>query len=44
MSNVSQKINYDFSSFDYKKIIETLLYGNKKYNKDVNTLNSKPNN
>ena len=33
MSNVTQKLNLDFLSFTPKKIIETLLYGNKKYKK-----------
>ena len=37
MSNVSQKLNCDFSFFDSKKIFQTLLYGNKKYNKVINT-------
>ena len=37
MSNVSQKLNVDFLSFTPNKIINTLLYGNKKYKKDVNT-------
>ena len=37
MSNVSRKINADFHSFSPKNIIKTLLYGDKKYTKDVNT-------
>ena len=37
MSNVSQKLNVDILSFTPNKIINTLLYGNKKYKKDVNT-------
>ena len=37
MSNVSQKINADILSFSPKTILNTLLYGNKKYNKDINT-------
>ena len=37
MSNVSQKINIDLHSFTPKMVIKTLLYGNKKYKKDVNT-------
>ena len=37
MSNVSQKINADFHSFNPKTIVKILLYGNKKYKKDVNT-------
>lgn len=37
MSNVSQKLNDDILSLTPKKIINTLLYGNKKYKKDVNT-------
>ena len=35
--NVSQKINVDFHSFTPKVFIKILLYGNKKYKKDVNT-------
>ena len=37
MSNVSQKLNVDILSFTPNKIINTLLYGNNKYKKDVNT-------
>ena len=37
MSNVSQKLNVDILSFTPNKITNTLLYGNKKYKKDVNT-------
>ena len=37
MSNVSQKLNVNFNLFTPKKVIETLLYGNKMYKKDVNT-------
>ena len=37
MSNVSQKLNVNFNLFTPKKLIETLLYGNKKYKRDVNT-------
>ena len=37
MCNVSQKINLDVLSFTPKNIINTLLYGNNKYRKDVNT-------
>ena len=36
MSNVSRKIK-DFHSFKPKLILKTLLYGNKKYTKDINT-------
>ena len=34
MSNVSEKLNVDIHT---PKTIDTLLYGNKKYKKDVNT-------
>ena len=37
MSNVFQKLNDNPNDFTTKKIIEILLYGNKKYKKDVNT-------
>ena len=37
MSNVSQKLIVNFNLFTPKKMIETLLYGNKKYKRDVNT-------
>ena len=37
MSNVSQKLNLNLNLFTPKKMIETLLYGNKKYKRDVNT-------
>ena len=37
MSNVSRKIIADFHSFSPTNIIKTLLYGDKKYTKDVNT-------
>ena len=37
MSNVSKKINFNLNSFTPKKMIEVLLYGNKKYKNDVNT-------
>ena len=37
MSNVSQKISFDILSFKSKAIIKNILYGNKKYNKDINT-------
>ena len=37
MSNVSQKLNVDILSFTPNKIINTLLYGNKKYKTDINT-------
>ncbi len=37
MSNVSQKLNVNVNLFTPNKMIETLLYGNKKYKRDVNT-------
>ena len=37
MSNVSQKIKSDILSFNPNTIVKTLLYGNKRYKKDVNT-------
>ena len=37
MSNVSQKLNIDILSFTPKKTINTLLYGNKMYKKEINT-------
>ena len=37
MSNVSQKLNLNLNLFTPKKMIETLLYGNKRYKRDVNT-------
>ena len=37
MSNVSQKLNVDIVSFTPNSIINTLLYGTKKYKIDVNT-------
>ena len=37
MSNVFQKLNVNPTVFTPKKIIEILLYGNKKYKKGVNT-------
>ena len=37
MSNVSQKLNIDILSFTPQKTVNTLLYGNKKYKKEINT-------